>query len=418
MHLCFVVPEYASRPPLGGIATYTRDTARWLVQHGHSVHVVCVTRTSPPGRENDDGVQVHFVRPTRIRPRSLLRLAGRVPGLGFLSEAYAGWDLLENSLGAWRAVWRLDHQIPFDVIVCADFGGLAFWGLLSGKRSRVVVRGHGYLNTTLPHVDWPGQHFHHAMERYCVRRTGLIQANSAYLADAYCNQFGVDRQRIEVSPNGFVLPTLSPPESKSLRSDHLWATNPIVLYVGRLEEQKGSDLLFNALESARSDCPELRLVMLGTVSERFIQTYERFMKKNQEWVWHPGPVSPQEVAEIMQQADILVLPSRTETFGRVLVEAQLCGCAVIGARLGGIPEIIEHELTGLLTEPDDQDSLAKAILRLCQSSELRQSLAVNGRARAEQQFGIDAAMARHVTLYRRFLGQTLDEKLGLSSSTR
>lgn len=400
MRIGLVVPEYASRPPLGGIATYARNTALWLAKHGHDVHVVCVTRTGLHGNEDDAGVLVHFVPPTRIRPRRVLRLIGGFPGLTFLRDVYAGWDLLENSLGAWRVIWALDRNRRFDLIECADFGGLAFWGLLSPLRNRIILRGHGYLNLELEHVNWPGRHFHHFLEGFCLRRARWIVPNSRFLAEAYCRHFDVDESRLYVLYHGFHLPVATG-SVQTLRAERGWGASPVVLYVGRLEEQKGTDILFGALAIAKSICPELRAVLLGSVNERFRLAYERFLEQHSDWVWHPGSVSPSEVMEIMRQVDMVVLPSRTETFGRVLVEAQLCGCAVIGMRLGGMPEIVEHEVTGLLVEPEDVVGLANAIVRLCQWPNFRQMLATNGAKRAQEMFGMERVMVQHLELYRK-----------------
>ena len=90
MRICFVSPEYALHPPFGGIATYTRDAARWLAARGHDVHVVLVSRAGPLGTEDDAGVLVHSVPSQRIRPRRLLSFAGRLPALSLLREAHAG----------------------------------------------------------------------------------------------------------------------------------------------------------------------------------------------------------------------------------------------------------------------------------------------------------------------------------------
>ena len=168
LRLCFISPEYALHPPFGGIATYTRDTARWLVANGHQVHVVLVSRTCPPGTEDDNGVKVHLVPPQRIRPRRILRYAAQVPGLRSLYEAYAGWNLLEDSLGAWRAIRGLSPRAgPFDVIEAADTFGLGFWGPANRfRRTPILIRSHGYADPSLLGRNWPGMQFQLALERF------------------------------------------------------------------------------------------------------------------------------------------------------------------------------------------------------------------------------------------------------------
>ena len=130
MRICFLTTEYALHPPYGGIATYTREAARWLAAKGHEVDVVLVARAGPHGVREDAGVMVHTVPTQRIKPRRLLAYAARIPGLATLEDAYAGWNLLENSVGAWKAIDRLSRTRRFDVVEAADYSGLGFWGML------------------------------------------------------------------------------------------------------------------------------------------------------------------------------------------------------------------------------------------------------------------------------------------------
>ena len=87
--------------------------------------------------------------------------------------------------------------------------------------------------------------------------------------------------------------------------------------------------------------------------------------------------------------DVIVLTTKNETFGLVLIEAMLAGIAVIGSNAGGVPEIIDHEQTGLLFETWNVKSLATAIKRLVQNAELRASLARAGQQKARAQFNLD-----------------------------
>ncbi|MCB0255201.1 MAG: glycosyltransferase family 4 protein [Anaerolineae bacterium] len=383
---------------MGGIATYTRDTARWLVKHGHSVHVVCVTRTSPPGEEDDEGVRVHFVRPTRIRPRQLLRMVGQVPGLAFLQEAYAGWDLLENSLGAWRAVWRLDRRMHFDVIECADFGGLAFWGLLSSLKSRTILRGHGYLHLELPHTIWPGRHFHHALEKFCVRQTRFVLTASEYLARCYVGEFGVEEKKVMPWPYGINQKRLFEQAACStLRS--MWSDEPTALYVGRIERQKGNDLLFSTLHIVHQMNPDFRAILVGRVPQNDRPAYDGFMEAARDWCWHPGEIAFSDVIALMLQSTLVVLPSRTDTLPRTLIEALFCGLPQVATHIGGIPEIIEDGKTGLLVPPEDTQALASAIEQICLSPSLLTRLRHNSKERALVKFDLEKVMTRQVQIY-------------------
>jgi glycosyltransferase involved in cell wall biosynthesis len=88
----------------------------------------------------------------------------------------------------------------------------------------------------------------------------------------------------------------------------------------------------------------------------------------------------------MRSAVCLVLPSFSEGLGRVVLEAMACGRPVIGTRVGGIPEMIEDEITGLLVSPGDPNGLAESLLRLLEDPKLAEAMGRRGRAKVESLF--------------------------------
>lgn len=101
----------------------------------------------------------------------------------------------------------------------------------------------------------------------------------------------------------------------------------------------------------------------------------------------------QDVTDIMAALDLLVLPSHYEPFGRALIEAMAAGKPVIGTNVGGIPEIIEDGVTGLLVAPGSPHELAEAIIRILQNTELARRMGAAGRERAKTCFSSE----RYVT---------------------
>jgi glycosyltransferase involved in cell wall biosynthesis len=95
-------------------------------------------------------------------------------------------------------------------------------------------------------------------------------------------------------------------------------------------------------------------------------------------------------SEIMSAFDVVVLATKKETFGLVLIEAMRSGVAVIGTNAGGVREIIEHGQTGLLVKPQDATDLAEKLRRLYQDDGERRRLADNGKNKADRLFTIEA----------------------------
>jgi glycosyltransferase involved in cell wall biosynthesis len=399
MRFCFVTVRYPTHHPREGAGLDTQQLARGVVQRGHTAHVVCVSDDGYAAQENDDGVAVSFVPPRKIPVRPALKLLAALPGLRDLKEAWCGWGMVETAYAAWREMRRLHRMQPFDVVQVVDLGGLALFCVRAWYRpAPVIIRGHGFVDPALPGSQWCGATFQQRLERTALRHADFVAANSVYLRDYYCTHYGVPRDRSGVLYNGIEFPAASP-VLWDVRQLNGWGTDdPIVLYVGRLEFLKGIDVLFAAIQQARRRQANLRLIMLGETQPSFQADYAAFMRDRPDWVWHPGNVTPEQVSQILREATLLVQPSRKETLGRALIEAQLHGVPVIGTRAGGAPEVVEDKVTGLLVEPGHVEQLAQAILSLVQNPTLAQELSRRAQSRAAHKFGLPSIIEQEIAL--------------------
>ena len=178
MRICFITSEYATRHPMGGIATYIRNTARKLVELGHDVSVICVYPGAERANENDEGVKVLFRPPRRIKVRRVLRLLSFLPGLTQAGDLADAMWLLEVSWAGWQEIRRQCRRVPFDIIEVADWGAIGFWGLLFRPvHGKILLRGHGHLKTIIRASGQPwrsGQKTHHWLERFCAEHADFI----------------------------------------------------------------------------------------------------------------------------------------------------------------------------------------------------------------------------------------------------
>ncbi|MFD1674427.1 N-acetyl-alpha-D-glucosaminyl L-malate synthase BshA [Alicyclobacillus fodiniaquatilis] len=113
-----------------------------------------------------------------------------------------------------------------------------------------------------------------------------------------------------------------------------------------------------------------------------------------------------EVAPLVDSADVLLLPSEKESFGLVALEAMACGVPVVGTIAGGIPEVVQHGETGFLSPVGDVDQMAAQVLQLLRDDELYQQFSINSRTRAQTQFHVRDKVGEYEALYLR----ALDEK--------
>ncbi len=402
MRIVFLTSEYATRSPSGGIANYVRDTALALADRGHLVHVICTNSTNHIEYETDNRVGVTFAPARKLPVRPLLWLMANLPGLSSLEDVRCGWGLLEASLGVWLHAWKIARiDGPIDLFHAPDFGALAFWGLLWPKhRTPIVLRGHGYLNLDKAHVRWCGARFQHRLELFCLRHADFVIANSRFLEQQYVNNFHLRRNRVGFLPTGFNV-VRHPHHRSSLRQEEGWLDDtPIVVYVGRIEFQKGCDLLFDALLRCRNDGVELGALFIGSVAEAFRGELQCFLEQTKSWSRFLGPVSSDEVAAWLGASDLLVLPSRGETFGRVVIEANLQGLPVVATNIDALSETVEDGVTGVLVAPNDVDALANAISMMCTSTTRRVEMGKCARQRAVQRFDFASIIEKQVAIYR------------------
>jgi glycosyltransferase involved in cell wall biosynthesis len=176
----------------------------------------------------------------------------------------------------------------------------------------------------------------------------------------------------------------------------------LVTYTGRLIEGKGLETLFAAME-ALADVPELHLVLVGSGSGQVISIEDQLRRLAERAelrgrVTFTGRVD--NVAAYLQASDLFVFPTLDEALGMSAVEAQACGLPGVASRTGGVPDIVEDGVTGILVPPGDEGALASGIRSLLADKGLRQRFAAAARARAEERFALPTSVGRYADLFR------------------
>jgi glycosyltransferase involved in cell wall biosynthesis len=230
-----------------------------------------------------------------------------------------------------------------------------------------------------------------------LRRIDAVVAISAEVRQELLD-YGFPQERIVVIPNGVNTGYFSP--GSAVDRDGREASP--ILFVGRLCEQKGVDILLRALALLGEQSTAWRLDLLGDGSDRpalqalaeesGIAAAVRFM----------GPRS--DVRDRMRGAALLVLPSRYEGLSNVLLEAMACGLPVVATRVSGSVDVVKDGVNGLLVEPEQPEELAGAIQRLLQDRKLAQRLGEQARATVLDEYSLDTVADRYIALYRRLLG--------------
>lgn len=250
----------------------------------------------------------------------------------------------------------------------------------------------------------PRRWLQRAVERIVLRRVAFVIAGNRG-ARARMLRLGVQLDRLAVLPQfGVDVARYAQGDPTRVEAPFPVAPprpRPVVGFVGRLEREKGVDLLLAALDS-RLDAAA---VIVGDGRER--RALERAVGRSGQAVHFAGAVPSVRIPDWLSAMDVLVLPSRTtpywaEQFGHVLIEAMAAGVAVIGSSCGAIPEVIGD--AGLIFPEEDVDVLRAQLVRLLRDDALRAELVARGRARVRSRFSHDVIVRAQREIYMTLLG--------------
>jgi glycosyltransferase involved in cell wall biosynthesis len=169
---------------------------------------------------------------------------------------------------------------------------------------------------------------------------------------------------------------------------------PTVLFVGVLERYKAFEVLAEAWRQAAARVPEARLHLVGRGTMHDVAA--RLVADDPDRVSWAESLSTPEVAEAMDGCTALVLPSRSEGLPRIVVEAFCRGRSVVGARAGGIPDIVRDGENGLLVPAEDPQALADALVRILTDRPLAERLGESARRTADDWLATPEEYARRV----------------------
>ena len=205
------------------------------------------------------------------------------------------------------------------------------------------------------------------------------------------NLYGADPGRVYVVPPGVDLSMFQPIERADARRKIGYGEGRLLLFVGRLERLKGVDVAIRALALLRDRAhDDVRLLILGEDSKEGDESEKSRLKEVaaaagvRDRVDFLGSVAHHELPYFYSAADVLVMPSYSESFGLVGLEAQACGRPVVGSDVTGLRSVIRDEVSGYLIASHDPAAYAERIGRLLDDPELAQQMGRRGRLLAQR----------------------------------
>jgi D-inositol-3-phosphate glycosyltransferase len=387
----------------GGMNVYIVETARRLAESGVEVEIFTRSTSSalPPVVELEPGVLVRNVT------------AG--PFEGLLKN-----DLPGQLCAVTAGVLRAEAARPegwFDLVhshywLSGQVGWLAAerWNvpLVHTMHTMAKVK-----NRDLSDGDVPEPAMRVIGEEQVVAEADRLVANTDDEARELIDLYGAQPDAVDVIHPGVDLDTFTPGSSREARR-RLGVRDDAVLllFVGRIQPLKAPDVLVRAAaEMVRRD-PSLRerliVAICGGPSGTGLQQPTALIDLARDLgigdlVRFEPPVDRARLVDWYRAADVCVVPSHSESFGLVAVEAQACGTPVVAASVGGLRTAVDDRVSGLLVNGHDPRDFAEAIARITNSTELREELSVGAHMHASS-FGWSATSAGLLNTYSAALG--------------
>ncbi|PYQ12634.1 MAG: hypothetical protein DMF80_16905 [Acidobacteria bacterium] len=386
-------------PVLGGGEGHTRELSRRLAARGMPATVITRRIDSGwPAEETLDGVRVLRVAPSG---------RGRAGKYAMVGPAVA-------ALHAQRRA--------FDVLVVRGTRVLGLPGLAAGRAlgKAVVLQpelngemsGEVYTWGTPLHVPAVRRVVEAAVagRNFFLRDADAFVAMSRAIAAEF-RRAGVGPERIALMPHGVDTARFRPasaPERRGSRTRLGLAEGAMVVtYTGRLLRGKGLETLIEAFGVVAAGEPRAHLMIVGS-GEGQTLSIETALRESVRSRGLEGRVvftgRVQAVEEYLWASDVFAFPSVFESLGISLVEAGACGVPAVGARTGGIVDVIEDGGSGLLFAPGDATGLAAALGSLLADPGRRERMGARAREIVRERFDLDDSVSRYAALFRELRG--------------
>ena len=245
--------------------------------------------------------------------------------------------------------------------------------------------------------------FDNLIGKHILKCASRIIALNNFEANQY-KAIGVPDDKISIIPNGINIKkyTLFDFKNTLRKRLHLEDETKIVLFLGRINYIKGIDILIKATYYLIKKIRYNKfIVIIAGPDDGFLISSKKMvlqMDLNKNIIFL-GPLRGVNKIEVLMDADCLVLPSRYEIFGNVILEAYACGKPVIASNVGGLKELVEHGKTGFLFDNEDYKKLAWLMYFLLTADKLRFSMGINAKNKVKS-FSIEKIVDKLEKIYR------------------
>lgn len=366
-------------PTYGGSGVVATELGLELAARGHDIHFISY---AVPVRMTEPSERIHFHEvemlnyPLFNHPPYTLALATQMVNVA----AHESLDLLHvhyaipHSVSAYLArAMRNPHRLPFVTT-------------LHGTDITLVGVDRSYLPIT----------------RFSIEQSDGVTAISEYLRTVTLRELNIQRS-VEVIPNFVNCDVFQPADANCRRGEFAPQGEPILVHLSNFRPVKRIPDVIDIFATVRAEIPA-KLLMIGDGPERTIAEWLVREKGLMKDVYFLGKQN--QVQELLNCADVLLLPSEIESFGLAALEGMACGVPAVCSEVGGLPEVITNGVEGFLVPGHDVKTMAARTLEIVTNPHRREQMGIAARARASTTFCSQKIIPLYEDLYQRILANT------------
>lgn len=355
----------------GGIAEWALGIARELPKLGHTTSVYVTHR-------KDRDLAIHKEEQFECRP-----MYGR--NWHEFHRFYAGYYM-----------WKILKENPETIFIVTTWGMAKAFNFLKKRypKSKMIVVAHGLEITRLKSLR------ELKTMTKVVSSSDLVLSVSKFTRDEIINRLDrIDTNHVKFLPNGVDTNRFFPSkvDDAFLQKYNIPVGSDIILTLARIIKRKAHDDVIKAIPDILTEFPKAHYVIAGPHRKK--DSYLHYLKQLtkelsvENHVTFIDFIPEEDLKKIYSASKVYVMASRTlhetgdsEGFGITFLEANACGCPVIGSYEGGIPDAVENEINGLLVPSDSPNDISKSIKKLFSNEDYRKNIAKMGMARVSEKF--------------------------------
>jgi glycogen(starch) synthase len=395
MRIAILSYEYPPETGFGGIGTYAYYQARALAKLGHDVHVFAGSTKNGVFHSEHEGVKV-----TRIKRE------GVVNGLLDNARKTRAWwfqNRVTTATDAYEGLAKAHSKKPFDFIEAPECGADAMVAS-TFLTVPVAVRFHSPARLIMNIYDTPkiDRVLTAFAEQLGINQAAVLTSCSQFLADEVASKMA-EQDPIHVIPNGIDVPLFDRDEGIDVYEKFgLPRDKKIIFFANRMEERKGIHIVQKMVEATLAKYPDIAFAFAGRDLFGFMEKQILPWVKDrqlQDRFFYLGQLALPEVRAVLKKSSIFLIPSLWENCPYSCLEAMTAGRAIVSSDCGGMPELVEHERTGLLAKNGDPASFIAALQRMIEDDGLRARCGQNARAEVEKRLTDVAIGKRSIDVY-------------------